>query len=165
MKRFQRDKTNVLQFVSILTVDPDSPSVWHARVGFLEPIGEWADRFVPMRTWTAGMELMAREEIAELLKLPRQDVTIASGIRPKGNPTNLHGFVRLTEYEASWMRGVQDGTIEKTVKLIRTMPAGMPMRWRTTGSRRETKMPAAPNRAAQFSAASTLAGGMKKKRP
>lgn len=117
VKRFQRDKTNVLQFVSILTVDPDSPSVWHARVGFLEPIGEWADRFVPMRTWTAGMELMAREEIAELLKLPRQDVTIASGIRPKGNPTNLHGFVRLTEYEASWMRGVQDGTIEKTVKL------------------------------------------------
>ena len=117
VKRFQRDKTNVLQFVSILAVDPDSPSVWHARVGFLEPIGEWADRFVPMRTWTAGMELMAREEIAELLKLPRQDVTIASGIRPKGNPTNLHGFVRLTEYEASWMRGVQDGTIEKTVKL------------------------------------------------
>ena len=117
VKRFQRDKANVLQFVSILTVDPDSPSVWHARVGYLEPIGEWADRFVPMRTWTAGMELMAREEIAELLKLPRQDVTIASGIRPKGNPTNLHGFVRLTQYEASWMRGVQDGTIEKTVKL------------------------------------------------
>lgn len=117
VKRFQRDKANVLQFVSILTVDPDSPSVWHARVGFLEPIGEWADRFVPMRTWTAGMELMAREEIAELLKLPRQEVTIASGIRPKGNPTNLHGFVRLTQYEASWMRGVQDGTIEKTVPL------------------------------------------------
>lgn len=117
VRRFQRDKHNVLQFVSILTVDPDSPSVWHARVGFLEPIGEWADRFVPMRTWTTGMELMAREEIAELLKLPRQDVTIATGIRPKGNPTNLHGFVRLTQYEASWMRGVQDGTIERTVAL------------------------------------------------
>lgn len=117
VRRFQRDKGNILQFVSILTVDPDSPSVWHARVGFLEPIGEWADRFVPLRTWTAGMELMAREEVATLLKLPRQDVTIASGIRPKGNPTNQHGFVRLSEYEASWMRGVQDGTIEKTVKL------------------------------------------------
>lgn len=117
VRRFQRDKHNVLQFVSVLTVDPDSPSVWHARVGFLEPIGEWADRFVPMRTWTTGMELMAREEIAELLKLPRQDVTIASGIRPKGTPTNLHGFVRLTQYESSWMRGVQDGTIERTVAL------------------------------------------------
>lgn len=117
VRRFQRDKTNVLQFVSVLTVDDDSPYVWHARVGFLEPIGEWADRFVPMRTWTDGMQLMAREEIAELLKLPNQDVKVASGIRPKGNPTNLHGFVRLTQYEVSWLRGVQEGTIEREKKL------------------------------------------------
>lgn len=116
-RRFQRDKANVLQFVSILTVDPDSPSVWHARVGFLEPVGEFADRFVPMRTWTTGMELMAKEEIATLLTLPRPDYTITPGIRPKGNPVNLHGFVRLTQYESSWMRGVQDGTIERTVAL------------------------------------------------
>jgi hypothetical protein len=117
VRRFERDRGNVLQFVSILTVDPDSPAVWHARVGFLEPVGEYADRFVPMATWTDGMQRMAREEIAELLKLPRQDVTVASGIRPKGTPTNLHGFVRLSQSEASWMRGVMDGSIERTVPL------------------------------------------------
>jgi hypothetical protein len=117
VRRFERDRGNVLQFVSILTVDPDSPAVWHARVGFLEPVGEYADRLVPMATWTDGMQRMAREEIAELLKLPRQDVTVASGIRPKGTPTNLHGFVRLSQSEASWMRGVMDGSIERTVPL------------------------------------------------
>lgn len=117
VRRFERDSKNILQFVSVLTVDDDSPPVFHARVGFLEPVGEYADRFVPMRTWTDGMQRMAKEEIATLLTLPRPDYSIASGVRPKGNASTLHGFVRLTQYEISWLRGVQEGTIQREKEL------------------------------------------------
>jgi hypothetical protein len=117
VRRYQRDASNVLQFVTILTVDEDSPYVWHARVGFLEPTGEYADRQVPLRTYTDEMHRMAMLARLDLLRLPHEDIVIKPGVGPKGNPTEYHAWVPLTQFEVSWMKGVQSGAIPRTIAL------------------------------------------------
>lgn len=117
VRRYHRDKDNILQFVSILTVDEDSPYVWHASTGFLEPVGEYADRAVPLATYTDEMLRMAQHELRELLRLPHDEIVVKPGAGPKGNPVEYHHWVQLTQFEVSWMRGVQAGTVPRSIQL------------------------------------------------
>lgn len=105
---------NRIQLVSILTVDLDSPPVWHARVGFMEAKDDY---FVPLRSWTDKMEQLARQKLAELTRLPREVEKFMDGVRPKARPTNIHVFIPLSRIERDYMEVVSGAGAPRIVKL------------------------------------------------
>lgn len=105
---------NRIQLVSILTVDLDSPPVWHARVGFMEAKDDF---FVPIAMWTDKMEQAARKKLAELTRLPREVEKYIDGVRPKARPTNIHVFIALSRLERDYMEVVTGAGARRLVKL------------------------------------------------
>lgn len=103
-----------LQLVSILTVDLDSPPVWHARVGFMEAKDDF---FVPISMWTDKMEQAARGKLAELTRLPRDVEKFMDGVRPKSRPTNIHVFVPLSRLERDYMEVVSGAGAPRAIRL------------------------------------------------
>lgn len=106
-----------LQLVSILTVDLDTPPVWHARVGYLQAAGADADYFLPLSTWTPELEQEARAELRELTALPREVERCVFGQRPKGRASTLHCFIPLSRLEQDWLTAIQCGGASPIVRI------------------------------------------------
>src|SRR5438046_1918546 len=73
------------------------------------------------------------------------DFALSAVARPAGS-RSISGVIAVCPNQASTAHQIAEPTIVmmlKVVKFIRTMPAGMEMRWRITGNRRAKKIPPA----------------------
>lgn len=112
-KRRMKLIRNKYQLITILTVDLDSPPVWHGRVGFMQ-----SDEYTtPTWMWDDKLEEVARKELDQLMRLPRPIDRYMDATRPKGRPTSMHRFIPLAAEEIDYLRVVQAGGVRRSIKL------------------------------------------------
>ena len=112
-KRKMRLVDNKYQVISLLTVDPDSPWVWHGTVGVMQN-----DSFeAPIWMWSDEIEVVLRKELNEILRLPRPIERYMDARRPAGRPTSLHRFIPLTRREIDHLEIVDGGAVKRSIRL------------------------------------------------
>lgn len=93
-----------IQLVSILSVDLDSPVVWHGSVGFMQAHGIDADYHLPFSTWTVELEQEALRELNRMMRLPREIEKFWQRPRGQKRPTHLHRMIALDQDERDKLR-------------------------------------------------------------
>lgn len=92
-------------------------SEWVATVGFIEPVGDFADHKVERRSWTEDMWQAARRELEALKKMPRDYVEYKHYWRTKDRPSELYAIWDLSQREKDIVAASQSGFYQPIIHI------------------------------------------------
>lgn len=90
---------------------------WVATVGFIEPVGDFADHKVERRSWTPDMLEAAGRELSALVKMPRDDVMYRTAWRTASRPSEKYVFWDVSPREKDMIIASQSGFYQPIVRI------------------------------------------------